>query len=182
MAIIVSLATLITAGGVSISIMQYSKAAFSSTTSNGPNNWATGSVVLGDDSAGTAMFNASNMTAGQSVVKCIAVTYSGTIVTGVNVRLYGTASGALAQYLNLTVEQGTGGGFSSCAGFSGSQIYSGTVSGFAATYTNFGTGLTGWSPTANPDSRTYRFTVTVQNDNNAQSKSTTAAYTWEAQG
>ena len=85
-------------------------------------------------------------------------------------------------YLDLTVEQGTGGGFSSCTGFSGTQIYSGTASGFAGTHTNFGTGLTGWSPTATPDSRTYRVTVTVQNDNNAQSKTATADYTWEAQG
>lgn len=175
-------AVLVTACGVSIVIMRYSRAAFTGATANSANNWATGSIVLSDDDSGTAMFNATNMTAGQSLVKCIAVTYSGTVTSGVNIRLYGTASGALAPYLNLTVEQGTGGGFSSCTGFTGSQIYSGTVSGFAATYTNFGTGLTGWSPTATPDSRTYRVTVTVQNDNNAQSKTATADYTWEAQG
>jgi hypothetical protein len=138
--------------------------------------------VLSDDDSGTAMFSATNMTAGQSVVKCIAVTYSGSVTSGVNVRLYGTATGTLAPYLDLTVEQGTGGGFSSCTGFSGTQIYSGTVGAFAATHTNFGTALTGWSPTVTPDSRTYRVTVTVQNDNNAQSKTASADYTWEAQG
>jgi hypothetical protein len=181
-AVVLGLVAFLTAAGVSVTIMQYSRAAFSASTSNSANNWATGSVVLSNDSSGTAMFSATNMTAGQSVVKCIAVTYSGTLTSGVAVRLYGVAAGALAPYLNLTVEQGTGGGYSSCTGFSGSQIYSGTVSGFAATYTNFGTGLTGWAPGTNPDSRTYRFTVTVQNDNNAQSKSATADYTWEVQG
>lgn len=174
--------SLLVAAAVSISIMQYSRSAFSSTTANSANSWATGSVVLSDDDTGTAMFSASNLTAGQSVVKCIAVTYSGTLTSGVNVKLYGTASGALAPYLNLTVEQGTGGGFGSCSGFSGSSIYSGTVSGFATAYTNFGNGLSAFSPSANPETHVYRFTVTVQNDNNAQSKSATADYTWEAQG
>ena len=116
------------------------------------------------------------------MVKCIAVTYTGTLVSGVNVKLYGTASGALAQYLDLTVDQGTGGGFGSFAGFSGSQTYSGTVNAFAATYTNFGTGLAGFAPVANPETHVYRFTVTVQSNNAAQSKTATADYTWEAQG
>ncbi len=179
---VVTVTALIAAAAVSISIMQYSRAAFSATTSNSANSWATGSVVLTDDDAGSAMFTSANMTAGQSVVKCIAVTYSGTLTSGVNVKLYGTASGALASYLNLTVEQGTGGGFGSCVGFSGSSIYSGTVSGFGSTYTNFGAGLTGFSPSANPETHTYRVTITVQNDNNAQNKTAVADYTWEAQG
>ena len=179
---VAAIASLIAAAAVSISIMQYSRAAFTATTSNSSNSWATGSVVLSDDDAGSAMFSSSNMTAGQSVVKCIAVTYSGTLTSGVSVKLYGTSSGALASYLNLTVEQGTGGGFGSCAGFSGSQIYSGTVSGFAGSYTSFGTGLTGFSPVANPETHTYRLTITVQNDNNAQNKTASADYTWEAQG
>lgn len=179
---VVAVTALVVAAAVSVSIMQYSRAAFTATTSNSSNSWATGSVVLSDDDAGSAMFSASNMTAGQSVVKCIAVTYSGTLTSGVNAKLYGTSSGALASYLNLTVEQGTGGGFGSCTGFSGSQIYSGTASGFSSTYTNFGTGLTAFSPSANPETHTYRFTITVQNDNNAQNKTATADYTWEAQG
>lgn len=180
--VVVGVTVLIVVSVVSVAIMQYSRAAFTATTSNSSNSWATGSVVLSDDDAGSAMFTSSNMTAGQSIVKCIAVTYSGSLTSGVTAKLYGTASGALASYLNLTVEQGTGGGFGSCAGFSGSPIYSGTVSGFASTYTNFGTGLAGFSPSANPESHTYRFTITVQNDNNAQSKTATADYTWEAQG
>jgi hypothetical protein len=179
---VVALTSLVAAAAVSISIMQYSRAAFTATTANTSNSWATGSVVLSDDDAGSAMFNSSNMSAGQSVVKCIAVTYSGTLTSGVNVKMYGTSSGALASYLNLTIEQGTGGGYGSCAGFSGSQIYSGTASGFSATYTSFGTGLTGFSPTTNPETHTYRLTITVQNDNNAQSKTAAADYTWEAQG
>ena len=180
--VVVGVTVLLVVSVVSVVIMQYSRAAFTATTGNSSNSWATGSVVLSDDDSGSAMFSSSNMTAGQSVVKCIAVTYSGTLTSGVSVKLYGTSSGALASYLNLTVEQGTGGGFGSCAGFSGSQIYSGTVSGFSATYTNFGTGLTGFSPSANPETHTYRFTITVQNDNNAQNKTAAADYTWEAQG
>ncbi len=169
-----------TAALVSVSVMSYSRAAFTATTSNTANSWSTGSVVLSDDDSGTAMFNASNLTGGQSVVQCIKVTYSGS-VTPASIKMYGTSSGALAPYLNLTIEQGTGGSFGSCAGFSGSQIYSGTVSGFSSTYTSFANGLTAWSPSSTPDSKVYRVTVTVQNDNNAQSKTANADFTWEAQ-
>ena len=179
---VVTATSLLVAAAVSISIMQYSRSAFSATTANSANSWATGSVVLGDDDTGSAMFNASNLTAGQSVVQCIAVTYSGTLTSGVNVKLYGTASGALASYLNLTVEQGTGGGYGTCSGFSGTSLYSGTVSGFASAYTNFGNALSAFSPSANPETHVYRFTITVQVDDNAQSKSASADYTWEAQG
>ena len=179
---VVGVTMLIVVSVVSIAIMQYSRAAFTATTSNSSNSWATGSVVLSDDDSGSAMFASTNMSGGQSVVKCIAVTYAGTLTSGVNVKLYGTSSGALASYLNLTVEQGTGGGYGTCVGFSGSQIYSGTVSGFSASYTNYAAGLTAFSPSANPETHTYRFTITVQNDNNAQNKTATADYTWEAQG
>jgi hypothetical protein len=180
-AVIIAVVAIATAALVSVSVMNYSRAAFTATTSNTSNNWSTGSVALSDDDSGTAMFNASNLTGGQSVVQCIKVTYSGS-VTPATIKLYGTSSGALAPYLNLTIEQGTGGSFGSCAGFSGSQIYSGTVNGFSSTYTNFGNGLSAWSPSSTPDSKVYRFTVTVQNDNNAQSKSASADFTWEAQG
>jgi hypothetical protein len=179
--VIVVVSALAVSAIVSVSVLQYSRAAFTATSANTANSWSTGSVAISDDDTGTAMFNASNMTGGQSIVACIKVTYSGTVTNGVAVKLYGTSSGALAPYLNLTIEQGTGGSFSSCAGFSGSQIYSGTVSGFSSSYTSFASGLAGWSPSSTPDSKVYRFTITVQNDNNAQSKTASADYTWEAQ-
>lgn len=159
-----------------------SRAAFSDTTDNPANNWAAGTVVLTDDDT-AAMFNASDLAPGDSVVNCIAVTYQGSLVPA-NVRLYGTATGSLGAYLDLTVDIGTGGGFGDCTGFaesSSTTLFTGTLSEFATAHTNFGDGLAGWSPAATPESRTYRFTVSVQDNNKAQGLDATATFTWEAQ-
>ncbi|WNY33608.1 S24/S26 family peptidase [Curtobacterium flaccumfaciens] len=68
-------------------------------------------------------------------------------------KLYGTnvtTTKDLAANVNLTVEQGTGGGFGSCSGFTpaatGSSLYSGTVAGFGAASTNYATGVGSWTP------------------------------------
>ncbi len=177
------LASTLAAGAVTFSVLQTSRAAFTASTDDGANNWTTGSVALSDDDGGSVMFNATNLAGGASLTKCIAVTYAGSLTTGVSVKLYGTASGALGDYLDLTIEEGTGGGFGSCAGFTAnSTLYNNEVDDFAASHSNWSTGLaTGWSPNANPTTRVFRFTVTVQNDNNAQSKTASATYTWEAQ-
>jgi hypothetical protein len=177
------LASTLAAGAVTFSVLQTSRAAFTGSTDDGANNWTTGSVALSDDDAGSVMFNATNLAGGASLTNCIAVTYSGSLTTGVLVRLYGSSTGALGDYLDLTIEEGSGGGFGSCTGFSAnSTLFNGEVDDFAAVHSSWSTGLsTGWSPNANPTTRVFRFTVTVQNDNNAQSKTASATYTWEAQ-
>ncbi len=177
------LASTLAAGTVTFTVLQTSRAAFTASTDDGANNWTTGSVALSDDDGGSVMFNATNLAGGASLVKCIAVTYSGTLTSGVSVKLHGTASGALGDYLDLTIEEGSGGGFGSCAGFTAnSTIYNGEADDFATSHSNWSNGLaTGWSPNANPTTSVFRFTVAVQSDNNAQSKTASATYTWEAQ-
>jgi hypothetical protein len=160
-------------------ILTFSRAAFSDTTSNASNNWAAGDVVINDDDT-SAMFGISNMAPGDSVVKCIVVTYSGSLLNA-DVSLYGTSGGSLDAYLDLTIERGTGGSFSDCTGFTGSSEFSNTLANFSSTRTNFGTGITGWSPSSTPVSQTYRFTLTLQDNNLAQGLSTTGTFTWEAQ-
>ena len=161
-----------------------SRAAFSSTTANGSNSWSSGTVLLGNDSSGSAMFTVTGMKPGSSNVKCISVTYSGSLVPA-TINLYGVVAGTgLATYLTTTIEIGTGGSFSSCTGFTPtSTIYTGTVANFSTTYTNFATGLATWSPSSTPDSRTFRFTVTLPSGtgNAAQGLNATATFTWEAQ-
>ena len=44
-----------------------------------------------------------------------------------------------------------------------------------------GSGLGGLNGATDPTSRTYRITVTLEDDNAAQAKSATAGFTWEAQ-
>jgi len=167
---------------VSLVVMVGSRAAFSDTTSNAANSWSAGTVTITDDDSGSAMFNASAMKPGDTVTECIVVTYSGSLVPA-DVSLYGSTGGSgLDAYLDMTVDIGTGGVFGDCTGFSlSSTPFSGTLASFSATHTNFASGVLAWSPAATPQSRTYRFTLTLQDDNAAQGLNATATFTWEAQ-
>ena len=162
-------------------VVTRSQAAFTATTSNPTSGFTAGRLGLADDDANTAMFNAVGMVPGSSVTKCITVTYNGD-VTPAPVRLYGTSAGALAPYLNLTVEVGTGGSFANCSGFTpSSTLWSGTLSGFSSTHTNWANGRAAFTAAATPTSRTFRFTAVVQDTDAAQSLNATAAFTWETQ-
>jgi predicted ribosomally synthesized peptide with SipW-like signal peptide len=167
--------------------------AFSATTSNPSNAFSAGTVTLTDNDSGSSMLSLSNAKPGDSSTGCITVTYSGSLSS--NVRLYASTTGTLAQYLTMTITQGGGTPIgtsnvpfgSACTNFtadtSGSQIFNGTLSSFASTYTNFGTGLaltnisgsTTWSQN---NFRVYKIVVSLNNDNNAQGLSSTATFTW----
>lgn len=162
--------------------MQSSRAAFSDTTVNTANAFSTGSVVLTDDDTDTAMFNATDMSPTTPIVECITVTYSGSIVPA-PIKLYGTATGTLAPYLDVTIEEGTGGQFGDCTGFTAaSTLFTDTLDSFAASHTAWGDGLAVHTALANPTDRTLRFTVQVQDDNAAQGLTASADFTFEAQG
>ena len=136
--------------------------------------------MIVDDDSDSAMFNATNMAPGDAVVNCILVTYQGTLAPG-DVSVYGTSGGGLDAYLDLLIEEGTPGVFNNCGAFSGSTVFNNTLANFAAGHTNFGNGINGWSPAVNPESLSYRFTLTLQDNHLAQGLSTTGTFTWEAQ-
>lgn len=164
--------------------VQASRAAFNSTTSNEANSFAAGTVVLGDDDAGGVMFNLSGMTPGSTATKCVNVTYTGSIAA--NVKLYGSVGGTgLAPYLDVVVDVGTsatGGATFSCTGFaSGTNLFTNTLSTFGATHTNHANGLAGFAGATNPTSKSYRFTITLQDANAAQGLTASSTFTWEAQ-
>lgn len=166
--------------------------AFSSTTSNPGNSFAAGTVAIGDNDAGSAMFDLSGLKPGDSASRCVLVTYTGSL--DATVRLYGTVSGALAPYLTLTVTRGTDSSpsFSSCTNFTpdaadhigagAGVIFSGTLAAYPSTYAAGIVDPVSGSPETwtTSESHTYRFTVTVQDDNGAQSASASATLTWEA--
>jgi len=169
---------------VGVLVMGTSRAAFFDTTESAGNSFAAGDVVLTDDDLGAAMFAISNMAPGDSVTKCIEVTYEGSL-TPADIELY-VASGDLTgtgldTYLDMTAELGTGGSFADCFGFSGSSFYSGELGAFAAAYTDFAGGTGSWTAAATDDSMTYRFTFTLQDDNDAQGLDAGITFTWEAQ-
>jgi hypothetical protein len=175
------------ASGVVVSTASY--AAFSSTTVNPTNNWTAGSVALSDDDNNTALFTANNLKPGSTGANCIAVTSTGSLPSAV--KLYGTnvsTTKDLAANVNLTVEQGTGGGFGSCSGFTpaatGGSLYSGTVAGFGTASTNYATGVGTWAPTGTAsETRVYRVTYTVSSTapNTVQGGTAALGFTWEAQ-
>lgn len=170
----------LTLAGSAALVWQASTAAFSGTTANGSNSWSTGTVSLSDDDASSAMFSATGLRGGNTGNRCITVTYGGSVTSAV--KLYASSTGSLAPYLNLTVEEGTGGSFASCTGFSAtSTLYNGTVSGFSTASSAYANGVSSWAPTGSGQARSYRFTYTVQDTNAAQGLTGSATFTWEAQ-
>lgn len=158
-----------------------SQAAFTDTTGNTGNSWSAGSVTLTDDDAATALFSYTDWVPTDTASNCIVVTYSGSVLPA-TVRLHGTTTGALDDYLDLTIEVGTGGSFGSCAGFTPtSTIFNNTLSNFSASHTDYASGLAVFTAGSNPTNQAIRFTTTLQNDNAAQGLSSTAAFTWETQ-
>ncbi len=170
-------------------VVTSSRAAFSDTADTSSSAFTAGDVELVDDDSGSAMFTVTNMVPGDSETDCIEVTYQGSVTNPSAVKTYSggfTDSGDFAEYLNLTIEEGTGGGFGDCTGFSsGNTIESGgTLNDFDTTHTNYASGAGVWDPSSTPASMTYR--ITVELDSAAPSaeagESVTAlTFTWEIQ-
>lgn len=177
---------LLASGGL---ILQSTQAVFSATTTNASNTWQAGSVSLDDDDSGAAMFTSSTaFVPGQTAENCIQVSYGGDVTSAV--RLYASAVAdpdGLAQYVDLVLEQGSGGGFGSCAGFTkdsggAGDLYSGTLSAFTTSQTSYATGVSTWSPTGAGQTKVYRFEVGMQSGTpqSAQGGSASATFTWQA--
>jgi len=169
---------------------------FAQTTANPSNSFSAGTVAISDNDAGTTL-SIPALSPGVSSSGCIKVTYTGSLASAV--RMYASTTGALAQYLNLTITRGTQTSptFPSCTGFSADSanyigagagvMYSGTLSNLASSYTNFASGLVdapgspqSWS---GGSAHSYMLTVSLPAGapSAAQGLSSTATFTWEAQ-
>ncbi len=174
---------------VSWLVVTGSAAVFTATTSSSGNSFTAGDIDLVDDDLGSALFTVADMEPGQTVVDCIQVTYQGSIPDPSGVVVYSGGyvdSGDFATYLNLTIDEGTGGSFGDCTGFTyENTIESGTtLAGFDTTHTNYATGAGVWDPASTPVSKTYRITVELDAaaPNAEQGESVTAlTFTWEIQ-
>ena len=72
--------------------------------------------------------------------------------------------------------------FGNCTGFvSAGTLYTGTLANFASSHTDHATGLTAWDPTLVPSThtRTFRFTIAVQDNNAAINLTSTFGFSWE---
>ncbi|RZU52770.1 hypothetical protein EV385_5593 [Krasilnikovia cinnamomea] len=184
MSMIAAAATVV--GGIALStgvMWQASSAAFTASTNNAANSWNAGTVALNDDDSSSAMFTASGLRPGSTAQKCIKLTYNGSL-SG-TVKLYSSAvSGALGPYLDLQVEEGTGGDFSSCTGFTpaGGPTYTGTLANFGSTKTDFTSGVGTFAPTGAGQVRTYRITYTLNatTPDAQQGATASATFNWQA--
>lgn len=156
--------------------------AFSSTTQNAGNSFSAGTVTIGDDDSDGVLFNLTGLKPNDTSEKCIKVTYTGSLPA--SVKIYGSGSGSLGQYLTLSVTRGTiaSPSFPSCTGFTadggGGGLYSGNLSAFPGSYAAGISDTNGsWS---NGEAHVYKLSVTVQDDNAAQGLSASQSFTWEA--
>ena len=183
------LAGVLGSGGL---VWQGSRAAFSGTTSNVGNTWASGTVALQDDSNGAARFSATGLVPNVVYKKCIVVTFKGNVSS--TVKVYGTNhTGTLGWYLNWKIEEGTGGTFGTAdcndATFTpdGAAIYDSVLaddgihgSGSFMQKNSYDNGVGTWTPSTLNSTKVYRFTYSVQDTNSAQNRTGGVDLVWEA--
>lgn len=175
-------------------IWQGSNAAFSATTDNTNDTWATGNMVLTNNGGGTsyagstaALFNEGNLKPGDTGVKCITVHSAGSLAG--NLRLYrgsitGTNSAALAAVIDVTVDavavSAATNVQANCTGYTGGTsgaVFTGTLNGMPTTYA----GATGTAVAGGAQRVVYRigWTINATAGNSVQSSSAIANLNWE---
>lgn len=169
---------------IALLVVTSSRAAFVAQNDNVTNQVTAAAVDLTDNDSGTAMFaNVTGLMPGANVDRCIDVTYTGTVdPTAVLLYVNAAPTGTLAPYLNLTIDIGadTGDPFRTCTGFTPTaNVYTGTLSAFASSHANYAAGLSTWDPVGSPETRTFRFRVSVQDNAAAEGLSSTFGFSWE---
>lgn len=153
---------------VAVMITRTSQAVFTAAVDNSGNYFHGGTVTLGDDDAGAALFQIDAMDPGESYTNCINVEYTGSITSPSAVKVYAgpdplVQSGNLADHIELTVERGTSDstGFGDCTNFAveATPLAAVTLTDFHANHTEYGNGVGTWTPTGTPETRTYRITA-----------------------
>jgi hypothetical protein len=169
--------------------------ALTDTSATPANTVTVGSVEMSDNDSGGSLLVLGAARPNDSVTGCIRVAYGGSAPA--KVRLYGATAGGtgLAAYLDLTVTRGTvtaGSAFGSCTTFtSDATDYLGKGSGVVYDGTLAAFPVDGAGALADPtrsaaatwstgDVHAYRFRATLQSNPEAQGKTATPSFTWEA--
>lgn len=183
-------------------VWQGSYAAFSATTDNGTQTWATGSLSLTNDggtgtyaASTTAVFNETNLKIPSSTVtKCLTVKAGG---AGGTLQFYrgtisGTNSASLAPQISLTIKRSPvaaadPGVTQNCTGFNNGTAVNVATTTLNALPTTYGTGLGSVAVASGTQYVVYQFayqlTSTGSNagDNALQNSSAQATFNWELQ-
>jgi hypothetical protein len=169
---------------IALLVVTSSRQAFVAQNDNVSNQVTAAAVDLTDNDSGTAMFaNVTGLLPGTNVDRCIDVTYTGSVdPTAVLLYINAAPTGTLGPYLNLTIDIGadTADPYRTCTGFTSSAtLYTGTLADFATTRAGYATGLSTWDPVGSPETRTFRFRLSVQNDPNAEGLTSSFGFSWE---
>ena len=132
--------------------------------------------TLSTDAGSASLVSAAQLSPGHVLERCVVVT-TATEYTSADLGMFVTASGPLADHLNVTIESGTGGSFADCTGFTGRLIFVGTLSGLAGGYDITRPERVGHYA-AGVMTATLRLRFSVQDDNAAQGLTTTASFWW----
>lgn len=182
-------------------------AAFSASTGNTGNSWQTGSVVLADGDSGAALFDSASNGAlrpGSTSSRCIRVDYTGSLAADLRLYVSTPTSGAssLDPYLVMSVERGADvtssttvaanctTGFTSTAtptflynshpAGDPSADHTQTLADLKSRHADHTSGLVVDPATVTGTSLTFKITYSVEDDNAAQNKQSSATFTWEA--
>lgn len=134
-----------------------------------------GTIEIGDDDEGRSLFDLRDLVPARPVTRCLELAYTGSILP-VSLSVRADADGALAEYLEVTIEKGRGGGFESCDGFvPDAVVYDGTLDVLVdRSWIDVG-------DIVNSDELlTFRVDVAVQDRRDALGKQTTVELAWEA--
>lgn len=174
-------------------VWQGSNAAFTATTRSSGNSWSTGQVTLTDDDLGAAAITIQHMLPMQTGSKCIVVTSTSNVAGQVRTYIANLSPSAqgIQNYIQLQVQVGTGGTFTSCTGFvadAGGPAAS-SVATFAATSSSYATGVNPWTTTGTAgEKKTYKLiwtfntsSLTQQQVDALQGGTISADVVWELQ-
>lgn len=136
---------------------------------------SSGTISLADDDEGRSLFDLGAMAPGRPVTRCLEVVYDGTILP-VELAMRSESAGTLTSFLDVSVEEGTGGTFEDCTGFRATKpVFAGTLDDLTDA---------GWLPLGRMvntgDSRTYRVRIELQDTADALGQSARAEFVWEA--
>ncbi|MFL4477661.1 hypothetical protein ACIPUB_05185 [Paeniglutamicibacter sp. ORCA_105] len=143
-------------------VWQGSQAAFTASTRNAGSAWSTGNVVLTDDDLGAAAFTVENIVPGQTGQKCIVVTSQSNVPGQVRAYTQNLISAkGLEDRIFFDLEQGAGGSFNDCTGFTptANNVPEMSIAQLSTVNRDFATGGAPWDTAGNPgESQSYRGT------------------------
>lgn len=139
------------------------------------NQFESGTITLVDDDQGRSLIGLENMAPGRPVSRCIEVTYTGSVLP-VDLTLAAIGKGDIAPFIDVVVEDGSGGGFDDCVGFESEElIYEGVLADLERTPLDLGrirnTG----------ESLSFRFTFDLRDDADAVGRVGSVDFIWEAE-